>query len=178
MVRLRDGGADFDTPASHTCPRCHHWPIDNWKRGELAGTFCNKCGWWNKDKRHVPHAFRCICGRDRGDVWLFDTMKKQAVEDLLKYRYRCDLCSACWLSRGRNPRAHVLVRYEGRCMCGCGKQLVWQDFKETVPLDFVTWKTGLWIDPDCMRAGREPGIDSQMKKIWAAGGRGHVAIKG
>ena len=166
----------LETPASYTCPQCLHWPIARWQRGERAGTLCNRCGWEKRDLRHVPHAYRCVCGRERGDVWLLDTVRKEAVKDLFTYRYRCDLCSGCWLAKGRNPRRHVMVRYEVFCACGCGKQVAWNDFPETVPLDFVTWKTGLYFHTPCARAGKDQGIDVQMRKIWAVGGRSSVAV--
>jgi hypothetical protein len=167
----------LDTPASYTCPKCLHWPIATWKHGEDAGTICNRCGWKKVDIRREPHEYRCACGRAQGDVWMFSSIPDKKAQQILRDRYRCAPCSALWISKGRNLRPWMNVRHEGRCMCGCGKLLVWQDFKENIALDWVTWRTGLWIDPDCMKAGREPrGIDIQMKKIWAAGGRSNVTV--
>lgn len=144
----------LETPASYTCPQCLHWPISKWQHGELAGTLCNRCGWKRRDLRHVPHEYRCTCGRPRGDVWLLDTMKSKAVQALLRDRYCCDQCAGARLAKGLQPRPWMNVRYEVFCACGCGKQVAWNDFPETVPLDFVNWKTSLYFHTPCAQAGR------------------------
>jgi uncharacterized Zn-finger protein len=110
-------------PASKTCPQCGAVEVSAFTNVKgRNGATCARCSWTKWDVRVERHDVSCFtCGMPLGHHYLNEYA---ALEP-----FSCPLCSTEWTAL-HTPRRYVNVRFEVFCLCGCGRLVAWNDFKE------------------------------------------------
>lgn len=127
------------------CPECRKRRVTPWVKGNDSGYHCLSCGWSKNNEKPITTDFVCGCGRRMGQLTVHGDEKPR--------KRICEWCAERRIAKGLHPNPNVLVRREVFCICGCGKMIAWTDFKETVPLAEVLWRSRYFYSP-CAKAGR------------------------